>query len=370
MKGRVTVKKRCVAVLIGCSLALTGCTGLYNGSYSTVRPHVQTEIPVVKQSLSAENEQELLGILQELIEDGKSDAVIYVDGYNQQLLQGDMQRICDGIKRSDPVAAYALDGVTFELGKSDGRPVLSLVMKYTKSRAEILGIRSVQDMDKAAEQIRKAMVRCDVSLVMNISAYEERDLLQIVENYAMENPQKIMETPQVSWNVYRGTGKNHVLELFFTYQTSRDSLKAMQENVEPVFASAALYVSGDASAEEKFSQLYSFLMERYDYQFDTSITPTYSLLRHGVGDSRAFAVVYAAMCRQAELDCAVVSGTKNGESHYWNIIGRDDRYFHVDLLVGSYQELTDEQMTGYVWDYSAYPVCTDTPIPREPLRAE
>ena len=44
-------------------------------------------------------------------------------------------------------------------------------------------------------------------------------------------------------------------------------------------------------------------MERYDYRIETSITPAYSLLRHGVGDSRAFAVVYAAMCQQAGLEC-------------------------------------------------------------------
>ena len=72
--------------------------------------------------------------------------------------------------------------------------------------------------------------------------------------------------------------------------------------MKPVFESAVLYVSGDGAEKQKFSQLYAFLMERFDYKVETSITPAYSLLRHGVGDSRAFATVYAAMCRLAGLE--------------------------------------------------------------------
>lgn len=364
------MKKRWCAVLVACFLILSGCAKLYNGSYSTVRPHVQPQVPMVEQTLSAKDAQELRALLEELVESGKEDAVIAVERYDQQTLQTDMQKICNSMAKTHPVSAYALDSISFELGKSDGQPMLSVAIRYTRNSADIRSIRSAADMDKAADQIRNAMARYDVSLVLKVADYEERDLLQVVQAHAMENPQIVMEIPQVSWKVYPSFGQTRVLELFFTYQTSRDSLKAMQEKVEPVFESAALYVSGDASEEEKFSQLYSFLMERYDYQYDTSITPTYSLLRHGVGDSRAFAVVYAAMCRQAELECIVVSGTKDGESRYWNIICRDDVYYHVDLLSGNYRELTDEQMTGYVWDYSAYPVCTDTPIPREPLLVE
>ena len=126
-----------------------------------------------------------------------------------------------------------------------------------------------------------------------------------------------------------------------------------------IFASALLYVNSDASDAQKFAQLYTFLMERFDYKQETSITPSYSLLSHGVGDCEAFATVYAAMCRQAELDCDVVSGTRDGESWHWNIVREGDVYYHVDLLRCSEESgfrcRTDAEMEGYVWDYSAYP---------------
>jgi len=114
--------------------------------------------------------------------------------------------------------------------------------------------------------------------------------------------------------------ENKDMELTFTYQTSRDALRQMQSQVKPVFDAASLYVSGDGEDRQKLSQLYAFLMERFDYKIETSITPAYSLLRHGVGDSRAFATVYAAMCRLAGLECMTVTGTHAGDPWTWNIV--------------------------------------------------
>jgi hypothetical protein len=87
----------------------------------------------------------------------------------------------------------------------------------------------------------------------------------------------------------------------------------MQAYVQPVFSSASLYVSGESEQNTKFDMLYTFLMQRNTYRQERSITPAYSLLRHGVGDSKALASVYAAMCRQANLDCRVIFGTRYGE---------------------------------------------------------
>ena len=364
------MKKKWISFILLLALMLSGCNGVYNGSYSTVMPHVKPQVPVVEQALSAQNYKQLSETLEELIESGKTEAVIAVEEYDQEQLQTDMQTISSLIKINHSVSAYALDNLSYEFGKKDGQSVLSVTFAYTKNITDILSIRSATDMDKAAEQIRNAVARCDATLILKVADYEERDLIQVVDAHALNNPQMVMEVPQVSWKTYPNSGESRVLEVFFTYQTSRDSMKSMQERVGRVFESASLYISGDASEMEKYMQLFSFLMERYDYQYDTSITPVYSLLSHGVGDSRAFAMVYGAMCRQANLECIVVSGAKDGESRYWNIIRRDGAYYHVDLLEGNYQERTDEEMTGYVWDYSAYPICTDTPIPREPMRAE
>ena len=133
----------------------------------------------------------------------------------------------------------------------------------------------------------------------------------------------------------------------------------LQKYVKPVFAAAELNVSGEETQGAKFALMYAFLMERSEYQLETSITPAYSLLRHGVGDSKAFATVYAAMCSRAGLECQVVTGTREGNPWVWNIICEDGIYYHIDLLgksdEGRLLRLTQEDMQSYVWDYSSYP---------------
>ena len=75
--------------------------------------------------------------------------------------------------------------------------------------------------------------------------------------------------------------------------------------------------------------------------------------------------MYAAMCRLAGLECMTVTGTHAGDPWTWNIVLDDGHYYHVDLLrcseLGGYHEFTDPEMSGYVWDYTAYPECPAAP---------
>ena len=88
--------------------------------------------------------------------------------------------------------------------------------------------------------------------------------------------------------------------------------------MQPMFSSAKLYVQGEEAQLLKYTRLYGFLVETTEYTVETSITPAYSLLRYGVGDSKAYATVYTAICHSAGLACMTVSGTRAGERWYWN----------------------------------------------------
>ena len=63
----------------------------------------------------------------------------------------------------------------------------------------------------------------------------------------------------------------------------------------------------------------------------------------------------------------MITGTRDGEPWYWNLVETDGEYYHLDLLgshgEGGFHLLTDQEMDGYVWDYSGYPA---TPQPAEP----
>lgn len=354
------MKKRMVISALALCLLLSGC-GFPNGSYVSVTPHREQRQSFQPDAVAVSDYQELIDALKQLVSSGQESMVLSVQDYQGTNMENDIASAIRFIKSADPVGAYAVEDIRCEAGASGSTPALAVTVQYRRSKAELRQIKKAATMEDAQKLVAEALGRFSPGIVIQVEKYLHQDLTQFVQDYAMLYPQTVMEVPQVTETTY-GSGRARVVEIVFTYQNSRDDLRKMQSQVKPVFDSAVLYVSGDGAERQKFSQLYAFLMERFDYKLETSLTPAYSLLRHGVGDSRAFATVFAAMCRSADLECLTVTGTCSGEPRTWNIVREGDYYYHVDLLrcsaLGQYHTYTDKQMEGYVWDYSAYPACT------------
>lgn len=353
--------KRYIPALLILSICfmLTGCDLWMNGSYYSVEPYQQEYVEPSLESAEVTTYEQLQDVLVGVVADGTQESIVYMLGFERGELDGIVARAVEYVTNSDPIGAYAVDHISYEIGTNTGRTAVKVKISYIHNRAEILRIRQMEDMEQASGAICLALKDCEAGVVLLVDEYKEMDFTQKAQDYMDANPLYCMEMPQVKASVYPKTGKRRVVELSFTYQTSRESLRTMQNYVEPVFRAAYLNVSGEENESTKYERMYSFLMERSDYIVETSITPTYSLLRHGVGDSKAFATVYAAMCRQAGLECLVVTGTREGMPRVWNLICEDGRYSHVDLLasIGADRmvRLPDADMSGYVWDYSAYP---------------
>ena len=363
------MKRTLLPLFFALSLLLGGC-GWLNGSFVSVTPHEAPKQVAHADTITAANYKDFLAALKQLVAAGTEVAAIHVEEYPEKALEAGIRRAVYTVMHNDPIGAYAVEDIQYEIGSRSGLPAVSITVSYRHNSTELQRIRRAAGITQARSITANALESYEAGIVLLVGQYEETDFSQFVQDYAREHPETIMEVPQVTQALY-GTGESRVVELIFSYQTSRDSLRRMQTQVKPVFESAVLYVSGDGDDYQKFSQLYAFLMERFDYKLETSITPTYSLLRHGIGDSRAFAQVYAAMCRDAGLTCMTVTGTRDGEPWTWNIILDGEEYYHVDLLrcseSGKYREQPDEEMDGYVWDYSAYPVCGGRPAaPKAP----
>ena len=349
-----------IALAVILAMLLGGCAWA-DGSYHSAKPHVQQSAQQDSNRVAVSSYRQIEKAIANMVEDGLDTGLLSVESFDGEITQNGISQAISRVLESDPVCVYAVTDIGFELGVTGGMQAIAVTVTYNQNQTEIRKIRRVQDQQTAITQIYESLRNLDPSLVLRIAYVEDMDYAQIVEDYARENPDQVMEVPQLVVSEYPETGVDRVVAIQFHYQTNRDSLRAMHSYVQPVFSSATLYVSGEGEQGIKYAQLYSFLMERNDYTMQTSITPAYSLLRHGVGDSKAVATVYAAMCSDAGLDAEVISGTKAGEPWFWNIICEDGVYYHVDLLraytAGTYQKYADADMYGYVWDYTAYPSC-------------
>lgn len=353
------MKVRFLAMLLALTLLLGGC-GWFQGRYVSVTPYHHQSAGAQTGAVTAWDYSQLRRVLEDLVSNGVESSVIDVANYSAEIVEANVGQAVDYILNEYPVGAYAVESIDYEVGTSSGKPAIALTITYRRTRAEIFRIQNVRSVEEAEKAIGDALKNYQTGLVLEIKQYRETDFVQLVEDYAELYPEYVMEVPQVTTGIF-GSGDSRLVELTFSYQTNRDSLRQMRSQVKPIFDSAALYVSSASTDRQRYSQLYSFLMERFDYTFETSITPTYSLLHHGVGDSRAFALVYASMCRRVGLDCRIVTGTRNGEPWTWNMVKDGERFYHVDLLrcnsLGGFREFVDSEMNGYVWDYSTYPEC-------------
>lgn len=337
---------------------LSGCDLWMSGQYYSEKPHQDDSITNTDTDVEVSSYQQLCDKMEQIVSAGTESCVIYFSGIDTDKMEQYMASAVRYILQDTPVGAYAVEGITFDRGTNSGRPAVAVAVSYNHGRSELLRIRQAKDMKTFSGLIAEALRNCDASLTAKVESYEPMDISQFVQDYMDQNPDVCMELPQVGVAVYPEDGAKRIVELLFSYENSREELRKMQQTVSPIFDSAELYVSGDGEDSEKYLQLYAFLMERHTYKLETSITPAYHLLRHGVGDCKAFATVYAAICRRAGLDCQVVTGTKQGESWYWNVIFNGEQYYYVDLLscneTGAFSAKLADQMEGYVWDYDLY----------------
>ena len=354
MKRFCRISAAALAVLLCC-----GCSWL-DGSYVSVTPHQVGYLRTDDEPFVVSSYPQLRSALMGMVDSGAERALITLVNYPADEVVSDMENAIGYVSAIYPIGSYAVDTISYEQSVT-GQDAISVTVSYRRSKSDIDQIRNVRGTKGADDAIAEALQECQRAIVLQITGYEEADFAQLAEDYCFLHPDIVMEPPFVTYRVYPDQGPVRILEMQFAYRTSRDKLRSMRAEVEPVFSSAQLYVSPEAADDVKLSQLYNFLMQRADYSFQNSITPAYSLLSYGIGDSRAFADVYGAMCRQVGLEAMTVSGTCRGESRFWNIVRSGDRFYHIDLLRGyegeGFRLYGDSDMADYVWDYSACPEC-------------
>jgi len=344
----------CIAMILAVALSIAGCGGMLSETYVSQHPHRSSEESDSPVQRIASSYPEIYSALATQIDRIEDTGIIILEDLNEQVGTSYLEAAIRNVLVQEPIGIYAVEKVEFDIGTNAGRTAAAVTVTYTRSRTDLLSIKTVKTMDDAQLLIGQALERAENSVAIRVEKYEQQDYAAMVRSYADANPDTVMEIPQVIEVSYPRSGENRLISLTFTYQHSQKELLKMQELVQPVFQAAGLYVQGDFSAKQKFEKLHSFLVERSQYTLRSSATPAYSLLQEGIGDCRAFASVYAAMCRQAGLECRVINGTKGGIDWSWNRVVINNRVYYIDLIeakqVGRLQFRTASQMSGYVWD--------------------
>ena len=129
------------------------------------------------------------------------------------------------------------------------------------------------------------------------------------------------------------------------YYTTAEQEAAVADYVTEVLAACT-----ETNAEPVAYYLYNYLCDNVQFDLENLYDETvllkytaYGAVSEGKAVCQGFAQLYYRLARAAGLDCRIVTGTRAGENHAWNIIKIGEYWYHVDAACGA--QMADN--TGY-----------------------
>jgi len=354
---------RILAAVLALAL-LCGCSGVLSSEYVSVKPHSeQHTVDTNDGALTAENYLSLKNDILSFVENGVEDGVIRIYDYSGSV-EDDLAAATYDVSKSDPLGAYAVDYMTHECALIVSYYEAHIHITFRRSVAQIRAIQRVTGTAELCGQIYSAMDSYAAETTMRMSYYNDPDVPGLAEAYYDQNPSTCMEMPEVTVGVYPDSGYVRIIEVQFTYEDTPERLSEKKDAVATSVRAAKEYVRYRQTDAEKLQLLYTYLSERFRYRSADTSTPVYSFLCEGVTTSEGCAKSLQIICDSIGLECYTVSGQRDSEPYYWNIVGLDGAYYHADLarsLTDGGEKLAlrkDSDMTEYFWNSSLYPACS------------
>ena len=165
--------KRMLAFCFVLCLLLCGCTSVFDGHYVSITPYEGQQGNIQNQAVTAANYDQLFSALRSFTNSGSTEGVISVAHYAQGTVRQDMTKAISQIRTEDPVAAYAVDAILFEVGSNAGKPAVALSISYTHDLTDIKKIRKVSQMEDAKEEIAQELIHTKEKLSITEEMLDE-----------------------------------------------------------------------------------------------------------------------------------------------------------------------------------------------------
>lgn len=345
-------------LILVCSL-LSGCDLWMSGEYVSVTPHDERTEQTGDMVTEVSSYHQLQNVLNINVASCVDRIIVSASSFNDVMVDFYVQTAINQVLRDTPVGAYAVERIDYEIGTNRGEPVVVFKIEYRYPSTDILSIRNVHSTDEIVESAFEALAEGVSHIVLWTDNFEETDMDQQIENHLMTHGDITVELPVYRVSVYPKKGVERIVDISFEYEHDRVSLEKKQKEIENVLLTAEAQIKDLSQVLDIYKGFYTFLAEHIRYLKNSSNMPVYSALCEKTGDSKAFAMTFAAMCRRAELDSVVISGTLNNEQRYWNLVRFRGKYYHLDILScinnGDFAIKTATEMSGYQWDTAKYP---------------
>lgn len=367
--------RRAVSILIILALLLTAsaCGSIYESEYSYSAEYSEDiEDNDEADGVDVKSYAQLKAAITDMVNQAKTEGKLHFGSYNGSV-SDDMAAVCYEIKTQTPMGAYAVEELDYELSRIVSYYTAVISIQYKRTEQEIESVVSVNGVSELKSYIVQSVGEHAEKLVLRIlsSAVNEEYISGLIHSAYFDDPLISACEPVASISGYPDEGLNRIYEIELDYGMDEAGQAAVKEElsarVEAVYRSISELDAGTAalSCGEYLSSNCKTVEEV------TGMAATaYGALVEGNASSLGMALAYKALCARLGIECFVVEGslgTLGVEAHFWNIIGLDGNYYHVDVArfndVGAEKAflMSDSEAWGdYMWDSDSYPVCDGT----------
>lgn len=366
------MKRRLISLGICCGLLLAGCQSLYPESYVSVNEHEapfayreqtesltpETEAEARPELAVASRDIDIREIIQGFVMEGRETGQILLKDYRGNVDE-DMKNMFNFMLSDSPKYNYAMDQFDWSLHRTQAGVVVTVEMQLRLTPQELQAIETRIFPEPAISEICKALRQQLSSYTVQVSGYQDTDLVAKLEDYILHHPDQIVEAPGISAAVYPDRGNLRVVELHFIHQSDRETLRARTEETNAFLNPIYHQLTAAQGAKARVETLYKLLVPSYGYISDPEAT-VYSQVVQKLGSSRTMASVVEYLCKRAGENCEIVKGLRDGEAWFWNRIAVEGQWAYFDLHAAALRGeppllMSAGEMEGYEWDETLYP---------------
>ncbi len=370
------MRKRALLVLTALSLMLSAsaCASVFAASHSYVTEY-SDEIESIGDSSGTEikNYSQLKNAISDMVNSGQTAGELSFSGYTGSV-RDDMAAACYEIKTQTPMGAYAVDELNYELNRIVSYYTAEISISYRRSIQEIEAVVMLNGVSSLRSYVTEAVNEQSGRLVLRIfsSIVNEEYIRNIVSDAYLNNPLMSAREPYAGVTGYPAEGMNRIYEIELDYGMDADEMTELRDRLNRRINALCQNVTEHETwrCALELAQALSGSFRAADSGDGSADTVSGALLE-GRASSMGAALTYKVLCDEMEIECIVVRGrlgTLGTQDHYWNIIGIDGDYYHVDVsrleAAGAERAflLDDVRAWGtYMWDADSYPVC-DGPL--------
>lgn len=362
--------KRVSALVLSLCLILAGCSSMLDRRFD---PPVQThnQFPAAdagSSALRAENYTELVNAVFYLVSQGEKQGVIKLYNYTQDVAS-DLASACLEVAREDPLGTYAVDYIKHDYTRVLNYYEATITVGYRRTPEQIASIVPVTGSSAIRSEVQNALTRFSAEVVLRVSYFtEDADYIgSLIRQAYYDTPAAAFGMPDYKVSLYPDAGTQRIVEITLTYPGEPAVLRQKSAQLTQQAQDLLSPLLGTPAGDTRLAGILAALRSRSNQLFAAAggaalSSSPYAALVSGAADSEGRALALALLCGTAGVECTVVSGTLNGQPHFWDIVTTSAGARHADPSASEGLFFGDQAMkaAGYVWDASLYPVCGNT----------